>query len=222
MHRVEYLLDYFKDELDISRLSFILLNNQHSFDQDIYIVTSEDISFFRLWQHEGIWYEVFVDSEKVLNNKLNNQDEIIINFMNQFTFYYGDTEKYQAAHVLAESALNNYCMSQMKKRKVQYRIKVLSSKMTGDVMNDSFVMSSMVYPIAQLLLDKAGVMQCSPKFWTRLIEEKCDAYYFSLFAKVLQSSASESELNELIHYVCDDFAGISITYDGDNDSTFVC
>lgn len=222
MHRVDYLLEYLKDQMDISQITFVLLNDCNSYDQDVYIVTKQNISFFKLWKFNGIWYEVFVDSEQVLHNKLANRDEIIINFLNQFTFYYGNSEKYYFMYSLAKDAKNQYSMSLNKKRKIQYRIKVLSSKVTGDSLNDAFIISSMVYPIAQLLLEKSGVMQCSPKQWTKIIQTKCDSYYCNLFIKMLRQQILVDELQVLIDYLCDDFDGIAIAYDAGNDSTFVC
>ena len=222
MYRIKYLLDYFKDQIDLDQISFILLNDQKSFDQDIYIVTKQNVSFFKLWKHDGTWYEVFVDSEKVLHNKIENYDEIILNFMSQFLFYYGDHERYQRIYEMAIKAKKNYVMSLIKRRKIQYRVKVLSSKMTGDALNDTFIISSMAYPIAQLLLEKAGIMQCSPKFWTEKIRENCDGEHYSLFEKLLLRQITGKELQTLIDYVCDDFEGIDLNYGEDNNSTFVC
>ena len=104
MHRVDYLLEYLKNQMDISQIAFVLLNDCKSYDQDVYIMTKQNISFFKLWKFDGIWYEVFVDSEKVLHNKLANKDEIIINFLNQFTFYHGDPDLYHSAYTQAKAA----------------------------------------------------------------------------------------------------------------------
>jgi hypothetical protein len=215
--------NYLSKKLNYNDILFVLHNENISTDSDYYVVTNQNVTFFHTFQEDnGCWIEVFVDSLSVHNRKIESNDEIIINFMLQFTLHSGNEEAFWKLKEAAQTAFETFDISELRKSKLSYRIKVLDTKFKGIFdMNDKMILHALVYPITQLLLYKSIIVPDSPKYWYSQIHNALPLNMKLLYDKLLNYTISKQELEKLITYTIDNYSGLYILYSEDTSSTFV-
>lgn len=174
-----------------------LLNN--SADIDVYIVTKKNsISRVDIFPDKSnMWHELFIDTIDDLQKKLKNYDEIVINFLIEFDFAFGNKKLYQEYLSAAEKrrqSFNNF--PEHRKNIILYRIKVLSSKL-ADISNDQitkiFLRNSLVYHIAYYLLVSHNQLPSSPKRWITQLQESLKPEEFAIFKSFVDGSMSNNQ-----------------------------
>lgn len=196
-----------KESLDETRdtLLFILQNNQKSFDNDFYCVFRGDSSSKTLMfsDESKVCNEIFIDNELDLNYKLDNYDEIIINFLSQMTFIEGDIEIFNKYKEIAVFKKNNFDYPPERIWALKYRISTLFSKYknyieSSDELQSKFILNSLNYPLFLLILVSNQTTPDSPKKWIDQIKQKVDTDEFKIISSIIQQSVYLKDLQMLI------------------------
>lgn len=201
------------DSLEDSRdtILFILQNPQKSFDNDYYCVFKGDSSskVIMFSDENKVWNEIFIDNESDLNYKLDNFDEIIINFLSQMAFVDGDIEAFDRYKKIALSKKNNYVYPPDRIWTLKYRISTLFSKYknyieNSDELQSKFILNSLNYPLFLLILVSNKITPDSPKNWIKQLKEIVGTEEFKIMSSIVKQSVELGDLQILINkYVGD-------------------
>lgn len=195
------------EHLDESRdnILFILQNTEKSIDNDYYcLFRGSGLSKVLMFNDENkVWNEIFMDNESDLNYKLDNFDEIIINFLSQMTYIEGDIEAFNMYKKIALSKKNNYTYPPDRIWILKYRISTLFSKYknyidSSDEFQSKFILNSLNYPILLLLLISNKVTPDSPKKWISQLQKSIDKEEFKVLLSIVNQSVHLNDLQILI------------------------
>lgn len=180
----------------------------NSSDIDIYCVTTGKsfVNFFYNDKHE--WVELFVDNIFDVYKKINNVDEIAINFIREFKFVFGDHKIYLELFNKTSLLVENYHLPQHRKNLLKYRIKVLLSKyIKPDTINhlaqENFIINAISYPLIQLILEYYAIFPSSPKRWILQLQSTLPADEFETLSRFLSHQCNRNEIIAL----CERYAG---------------
>lgn len=202
-------------------VSFILYKDINSSDLDIYIVCKTGTPSFTSYLVDGRWIEVFIDDESTVDRKIENSDEIAINFLRTFEFYSGDINKMEFYRMRAIEKAECFSISQDRRLLIQYRIHTLYTKLVGDKESDRLIKCAMVYPLAQLILINNCIIPESPKEWVNQIRKISNNPLKELFFLLMEDMISNEGLEELVKYSLDGYKPFSISYNDTHNLTFI-
>lgn len=198
-----------------------------SSDIDIYCITKNTSSSIHMfYDQDGVWNELFVDNIADTYNKLQNVDEIIVNFLLDMDFIYGNKLKYETLQKEAERVKNKYKLPQKRKDVVRYRIKVLSSKYFNpikpvDSLQQHFLLNSLNYYLVQLILENYHIFPSSPKKWILQLKEKLPKQDLDVLENLIKGQISSRKLKQLVNRYTMDLKTIDIDKSKDNKITFI-
>ena len=183
---------------------FILQNKQTSFDKDYYCVFAGNSQSKVLMFNDvnSIWNEIFVDNTNDLDHKLNNYDEIILNFLTQMVFVEGNIEDFEKYKSLALQKKQNFIYPDDRIWKLKYRISTLYSKYQNskDVSNElqsRFILNTLNYPFIQIILIANKIVPASPKQWISQLKEILDENEFDIISSLIYQTIQANELQFL-------------------------
>lgn len=196
----------------------------HSSDVDIYCVTNGKSSV-ELFYDKSTWTEIFIDNIIDVYKKIENMDEIAINFLCELPFVYGDRVLYTGLRNKASLARENYHIPPKRKNILKYRIKVLLSKYinsgTKNEIQNTFTINALSYPLVQLILEHNNIFPSSPKRWIIQLQEKLPQNEFKPIKRFILHQSSRSEIINICEKYIKDIDPIHIEKDKDNDITFL-
>lgn len=198
-----------------------------SSDIDVYCVTKKAKSSVHLfYDRNGIWNEFFIDNIKDIKAKLENKDEIAINFLLEMDFIIGDKKIYNILKTKAQSLKSNYRLPNNRSRIIKYRVKILSTKFFNpikpiDEIQQRFILNSLSYPIIQLALVKYHILPSSPKMWILQLKKDMPKEKYGELTLLIQGKCSDKLLKNLIDEYAGDISEIHIDKSVDNDTTFL-
>lgn len=198
-----------------------------SSDIDVYCVTKKAKSSVHLfYDRSGIWNEFFIDNIKDTKTKLQNKDEIAINFLLEMNFVIGDKKIYNALKSKAQSLKSNYTLPNNRSRIIKYRVKVLSTKFLNpikpiDEIQQRFILNSLSYPIIQLALAKYHILPSSPKMWILQLKKYIPEEKYEELILLIEGKCSVKLLKKLIDEYVGDIPEIHIDKSVDNNTTFL-
>lgn len=195
-------------------------------DIDIYCITTGKSSVQLFYNEEHEWVELFIDSIADVYKKIENVDEIAINFIRELKFVAGNREIYsellERTFVVAES----YQLPPNRKNLLKYRIKTLLSKYLRpdaelNVAQHHFILNAISYPLIQLVLEHHNIFPSSPKRWLVQLQHAISGEEFDMLSGFLAHRCDRDAVIAL----CEKYGGepdpISISKANDNDVTFL-
>lgn len=197
-----------------------------SSDLDIYCVTSAKSSVHIFKNENSVWTELFIDSLDDLNKKIENMDEIAMNFIHEMDFVYGDRILFNELNDKIGKRIRNYKIPEKRKNLIKYRIKVLLTKYLKPCKNNietqnRFIINSLSYPLIQLVLEYHKIFPSSPKRWIVQIRDHVPAKEFNDIQRFIDGNADDV----LILALCEKYAGcladIELDKEKNNDLTFL-
>lgn len=196
-----------------------------SSDIDIYCVTTGKSFVELFYNSESQWVELFVDNISDVNKKINNVDEIAINFIRELQFDFGDKDEYLKLYEKTSRIIQKYNLPTHRKNLLKYRIKVLLSKyVREDIKNadqDNLIINSMSYPLIQLVLEYHNIFPSSPKYWVLQLQNNLPPDEFKTISRFLSHQCNKEE----VVILCEKYAGnlgpIHIEKENNNDTTFL-
>lgn len=200
--------------------------NGDSDDIDIYCITKGK-SFVRLFKDvSGNWVEIFVDNISDVYKKIENQDEIAINFIYEMDFMYGDKDLYENLRIKAYEKIKNYSIPEKRKCLLRYRIKVLFSKYIfskkmRDEFQARFILNAINYPLVQLIMEANGIFPSSPKRWISQLKENLSSKDFLMVQTLINGTIEYETLKELCQKYTQDLNLIEIDKSTNNETTFI-
>jgi hypothetical protein len=202
-------------------LKYLIFKDIGSTDLDIYAVTDGGPSHVHIFQMDERWVDVFIDNEETLIRKMNNADEIIINFVRTFQLSFGDSKKWNEIVKTAINLANSWEPSSIRKMKVMYRINTLASKFSNNLVNNQFILSSLCYHITYLILAEKKCIPESPKIWTKQVKTCISYSDWILYEHLLDGTITKNELDSFISKLLKKFKGFDVHYSYNLDTTFI-
>ncbi len=214
--------------VDLNDVIFVTSNNKkNSSDYDIYIIVQSKVkSSVHIFYMDNELYEIFIDNSIDLSTKIDNYDEIAINFLIELPFIYGDQKRYNEFKELAVKKIQNYKLPEDKKNKIRYRVKVISSKLFNPDNNSTyeqsiFLRNSLTYPLIQLILDYHSIFPSSPKRWIKQIKEKVKPDEYMEISILFDSEVDIQQLKKLIEKYSGKLLPINMDKSAENSTTFI-
>lgn len=200
---------------------YILALDEGSTDLDIYVITTAGKSSFITFYYNNRWIEIFIDSVETLNRKIMNYDEIIINFVWQFNLIEGNAYEWNIIRQSVSLMRTKYLLPLERRKKVMYRVHVLATKFRKDDFTNLFIMNTLTYHIAYLLIVNNNEIPDSPRLWPSQIKNLVDENVWKLFDELVRNTISYDSLQVLIGIVLKDFDGLRIEYDDEVELTMI-
>lgn len=206
------ILDIVARYVDLDAVLFITSNGndtpRRSADIDIYCVTSGGTSSVHLFAGEDVWIELFVDVIDDLRLKLENCDEIAVNFLHELSFVSGDRKLHAALRAETAALRHTYRLPPHRQNLLKYRIAVLLSKYRACDEEDlpsqaHLLLNAMSFPLIQLALERHGLFPGSPKIWLAQLREAIPPPDFDALERFLAHRTSAAEVERL----CETYAG---------------
>ncbi|MGN7765834.1 hypothetical protein [Paenibacillus sp. 22594] len=220
---MENILEKIKPYVSLSSVLFITSQHKDSYDIDIYCVVKAGHSSFHLFQDEdGRWIELFVDSKKGMLRKINNVDEICINFITEMNLIYGDRVYFDEIYNRAFDKKKSYKLPEERKVLIKYRIKVLASKLhsTPADNQEHFILNALTYPLIQLILDEYSIFPASPKKWIIQLKEALPLPIFNDEVNAL-IERDRTQVLKLVEKYTSDFEFLHLTCIKNPSTTFI-
>lgn len=202
------------------------IDSKNTSDIDIHCITTGKSSVHLFKGADNVWTEIFIDHIDDVYKKIENVDEIAINFIRELDFIFGDKNLHDELFIKIEKHILNYKIPEKRKNIIKYRIKVLLSKYLNpisqnDRIQQRFVLNSMNYPLIQLVFDYYKVFPSSPKKWIQQLREKIPTSDFGNIERFIMGDADKT----LVKSLCDKYAGNLDNMEFDksigNDITFI-
>lgn len=197
----------------------------NSSDVDIYCVTTGKSFVECFYDEKHKWTELFVDNIFDVHKKIENVDEIAINFIRELKFAFGNYEAYSEMLQKATLRAENYSLPSYRKNLLKYRVKVLLSKYTNpDAVNlaqQNFIINSISYPLIQLVLESNRIFPSSPKRWLLQLQSALPMVEFETLERFLSHKCSAKEAVAICERYAGNLDSISIEKGGVNDTTFL-
>ncbi|MGU9544576.1 hypothetical protein [Bacillus cereus] len=199
-----------------------------SSDIDIYCIVKDNVksSLHFFYDNNKIWNEIFIDNVTDVKRKIENVDEICINFLCDFPLIYGKEESIYNIIKLAEKKKRNYEIPLKRKKIIEYRIKVSASKLLNKKYNLSkeqrqFLLNTINYPLIQLIFDYYKIFPKSPKLWIEQFRENIPAKDYQDIKLLLNGEISDEVLEGVLAKYCNVLDQITINDLGRNEGTYV-
>jgi hypothetical protein len=211
-----------------SNILLITSNYQkkNSSDVDIYCVTTGK-SFVNIFYDKKYgWVEIFSDNINDVYKKIENVDEIAINFINEMDYIYGDKSLLSELLTKTKMVIENYQIPERRKNIIKYRIKTLLSKYlnpddTTNLLQQKFIVNSLSYPILQLALEYYKIFPSSPKRWLSQLESKIPKEDFKEIEDFLNNVDELNTVKKICTKYCGELDNISFDKSKNNDITFI-
>ena len=198
----------------------------NSSDIDIYCITKGKSSVELFYNEKNEWVELFIDNILDVFKKIENVDEIAINFIRELKFVFGDQELYSNLLTKTSSVAESYQLPLDRRNLLKYRIKVLLSKYLKpeaevNQAQQHFILNAISYPLIQLVLEYHNILPSSPKRWLIQLQHALPASEFDVLCGFLAHQYD----GDAVIALCDKYAGetdpISIKKSGENNTTFL-
>lgn len=223
--------DFLNNFIDTDNV-LLLLGNQSrlgktSSDIDLYCITTKAPSAVHLFHNEaGVWTELFIDTLDDVYKKINNVDEIAINFIRELEFISGDRQLYTKLLEKTHPIVSRYLLPRHRKNLLKYRAKVLFSKYLYNNSNiaevqKNFILNALSYPLVQLIMEYHGIFPSSPKRWLEQLKDCLSEADFALVRRFLSHESDHSEICLLYEKYAGNLTEIHIEKDGENNLTFL-
>lgn len=202
-------------------------NTSNSSDIDIYCITNGESSVQIFHNDKREWVELFIDNISDVYKKIENVDEIAINFIRELKFVSGSQKIYSELLAMTSAIVEDYRLPPNRINLLKYRVKVLLSKYLNPEAEPNqaqqyFILNAISYPLIQLVLEHYNIFPSSPKRWLIQLKHDLPANEFELLSGFLAHQCDRSTVIAL----CEKYAGgidaISIKKAQDNNATFVC
>lgn len=199
----------------------------NSSDIDIYCITTEESSVHLFYNEENEWVEIFLDSISDVYKKIENIDEISINFIRELRLEFGDNDLYYKLIAKTDIIVGNYCLPSKRKNLLKYRVKVLLSKYINpepeqSITQQHFILNAITYPLIQLILENYKIFPASPKLWIRQLQQSIPAEDFNLLNNFINQRCDRAEVINLCDKYTNGLDSIDINKKhGENETTFI-
>lgn len=200
----------------------------NSSDIDVYCIVKDHVksSLHLFYDSNKIWNEIFIDNISDVKRKIENVDEICINFLCEFPLIYGKEEDISHMIKLAEQKKYNYEIPLKRKKVMEYRIKVSASKLLNEEYTLSteqrqFLLNTMNYPFIQLIFDHYKIFPKSPKLWVEQLKENLSTKDYQDIKLLLIGEITDTSLKKLLTKYCNVLDQITIKDLGKNEGTYV-
>lgn len=222
------ILEIVKKYLKPEEILLITSNfgSNDSSDLDIYCVTSAKSSVHIFNNENSVWTELFIDSLDDLNKKIENMDEIAMNFIREMGLVYGDRALFDNLRSKIERCVTNYKIPEKRKNLIKYRIKVLLTKYLKPNKDNietqsKFIINSLSYPLIQLALEHYNIFPSSPKKWILQLKNNIPTKEFDNIQIFIDGKADKTLVTELCEKYAGCLADIELDKDKNNDFTFL-
>ncbi|MEI6528592.1 MAG: hypothetical protein WCO10_02900 [bacterium] len=197
-----------------------------SSDIDIYCITTAKSAIYLFSNKDSVWIELFIDNIEDVYNKINNIDEIAINFIREMDFVYGDKSLFEALRTRTEKIVSNYKIPERRKNIIKYRIKVLFSKYLSCDRNKNetqrkFIINSLSYPLIQLVLEYYNIFPSSPKKWIIQLKKRIPRRDFLDIQRLISGDAGKNLIIRLYDKYVGKLGNIKLDKSKDNNLTFL-
>ena len=198
----------------------------NSSDIDIYCVTTGESSVQLFYNENHEWVELFIDNISDVYKKIENIDEIAINFIRELKFISGNQEVYSELLTKTSVVVDNYYLPPDRKNLLKYRVKVLLSKYLKpepelSLEQQYFILNAISYPLIQLVLEHHRIFPSSPKRWLIQLQHALPVNEFDMLNKFLTHQCNRDAVITLCDKYADKIDPISIKKVGNNDTTFL-
>ena len=198
----------------------------NSSDINIYCVTTGESSVQLFYNEKREWVELFIDNISDVYKKIENVDEIAINFIRELKFVSGNREVYSELLTRASDVAGSYRLPPNRKNLLKYRVKVLLSKYLKpeaelSSAQEHFILNAISYPVIQLALEHHNIFPSSPKRWLIQLQHALPLNEFDLLSKFLAHQCDRDAVITLCEKYADKPDPISIKKAKDNDLTFL-
>lgn len=199
----------------------------NSSDIDIYCITKGESSVQLFYNEKCEWVELFIDNISDVYKKIENVDEIAINFIRELKFVSGNQKVYSELLAMTSAVVEDYRLPPYRRNLLKYRVKVLLSKYLKpeaelNQAQQYFILNAISYPLIQLVLEHYNIFPSSPKRWLLQLQHTIPANEFDSLSGFLSHQCDRDAVITL----CEKYAGeidtISIKKTADNNATFVC
>jgi hypothetical protein len=197
----------------------------NSSDIDIYCITTGKSFIECFYDENHQWVELFVDNIFDVNKKIENMDEIAINFIRELNFCFGSKEIYSDFALKASLATENYALPPQRKDIIKYRVKVLLSKLLNPVseslVQHNFIINSLSYPLIQLIFESNKIFPSSPKRWIQQLHEVLPESDFETLERFINQQINDKEITDLCEKYAGNLNSISLMKESNNNLTFL-
>lgn len=198
----------------------------NSSDIDIYCVTRGKSSVQLFYNEKREWVELFIDNISDVYKKIENVDEIAINFIRELKFVSGSREVYSELLARTSVVVGSYHLPPTRKNLLKYRVKVLLSKYLKpeaelSSAQEHFILNAITYPIIQLVLEHHNIFPSSPNRWLIQLQHALPINEFDLLSKFLAHQCDRDAVITLCEKYADKPDPISIKKAKDNDLTLL-
>lgn len=225
------IIDLLSEYIDVEKIQFVTSNygdaNANTSDVDVYCV-SRDTSEVHIFNHEKLgWVELFIDSENDMQAKLDNNDEITVNFLREMPYVFGSKRLHSRYESLAKEASSNYSISAHRKNVIVYRCKVLLSKylhpdQVVSIEQLHFLVNSLSYPVIQLVMLHHRIYPSSPKRWITQIKDALDPDEYECVRRFIEHEMTKEEIVRMVDKYGGELQSIKIDKsEQDNSTTFI-
>lgn len=217
-----------KKFVDQSNILLITSNykKKNSSDVDIYCVTTGR-SFVNIFYDEKYgWIEIFSDNINDVYKKIENVDEIAINFINEMDYIYGDKSLFLELAAKIKIVIENYQIPEKRKNIIKYRIKTLLSKYLNpddatNLLQQKFIVNSLSYPVLQLALEYYNIFPSSPKRWLSQLEFGIPKEDFKEIEDFLNNIDGLNTVKKVCAKYCGELKNIRLDKSKNNEITFI-
>ncbi len=186
-------------------------------DIDIYcVIRNNNNSSVKIFEINGVWVEIFIDTWKDMETKISNADEICVSFITKMQNHYSSGNSYKEATKLIPS---KFRIPEKRKNILYYRIKVLLSKyLSSKSKQEKKYFKGQIMPILFLLaFSKIQKWPPSPKKWITALNQSNNSFV----KNVLLSIDNEKEFVNLAKLCEKKFKGIDIPNKINNSMTLL-
>ena len=199
---------------------------KNSSDIDIYCVTSGMSSVNIFYDKKYGWVEVFSDNINDVYKKIENVDEIAINFINEMDYVYGNKALLLELMAKTKTIIKNYQIPEKRKNIIKYRIKTLLSKYLNpddetNLLQQKFIVNSLAYPVLQLALEHYKIFPSSPKRWLSQLKSKIPRKDFKEIECFLSNTNEPNIVKKICNKYCGKLENIRLDKSKNNEITFI-
>lgn len=222
------ILEIVKRFVSPEEILFVTSNvdSKNTSDIDIYCITTGKSSAHLFYNESKVWIELFIDNLSDVHKKIENFDEIAINFIREMDFIYGDKDLFVELRAKTEQYALNYKIPEKRKNIIKYRIKVLLSKYLNPdkestEIQSKFILNSLTYPLIQLILEHYNIFPSSPKRWILQLKSKVTEEEFNRVSKFINGELDCKLLLNMYSEYVGDVSAIDLDKSQNNHITFI-
>jgi len=202
----KFLENALKKVIDLKNVLFVTAQfTDKSYDIDIYcVVKNNEQSQVSIYK-DHYWIEIFVDTWSNMIQKIKNYDEIAVGFITKMDLV-ESLSNIKYYHRAKKIIKKKYTLPEKRKRLLQYRIKVLSSKYFSakSKVDKNFFAGQLLPHLIMAIFNKYGIWPQSPKKWINQIRilKKPES------RQIIKIMNGTAKADSLINKLTSDFKGI--------------